>query len=342
MIVFATGSADTGLQQISADGGPVTVLTRPDRARGEADHVSPAWLPGGRGLLFTILMTTGGLDAAKIAVLDLTTGALRTLIDGAFLARYVETGHLVYGAAGALRATRFDRSRWETEGVAVEVVPQITVGAIGGLANFDVAANGTLVYPRDAFDPSSDRRLFVWVDRQGRETALAMPADAYIHPRLSPDDKRLAFIAQQDIHIVDLSRPPATPSRMTFTPGNDWFPVWTPDGARIVFGSWRGGGFSNLYIQQPDRAEAERLTDSGDMQLPTAISPDGATIVFHSFTKSLQALPLQSSREPVTLVESPVEERNGARSADGHWLAYEAESPSNPGQSKCMCDRSRM
>jgi Tol biopolymer transport system component len=112
----------------------------------------------------------------------------------------------------------------------------------------------------------------------------------------------------------------------------DWFPVWTPDSRRIVFGSWRGGGFSNLYIQDPDTGSAERLTDSPDMQLPTAIAPDGTTLVFHSFTRSLQALRLQAGRATTTLVETPVEERNGELSPDGRWLAYEGESPSRPGQ----------
>jgi dipeptidyl aminopeptidase/acylaminoacyl peptidase len=107
--------------------------------------------------------------------------------------------------------------------------------------------------------------------------------------------------------------------------------VWTPDGKQLVFGSWRGGGFSNLYAQQPDSGTAERLTESPDMQLPTAISPDGATVIFHSFTKSLQALRLHSPRQTVTLVESPLEERNGVISPDGRWLAYEAESSSEAG-----------
>jgi len=33
----------------------------------------------------------------------------------------------------------------------------------------------------------------------------------------------------------------------------------------------------------------------------------------------------------VTLVETALEERNGAVSPDGRWLAYEAEAPSRPG-----------
>ena len=34
----------------------------------------------------------------------------------------------------------------------------------------------------------------------------------------------------------------------------------------------------------------------------------------------------------MTLVETPVEERNGELSPDGRWLAYEGESTSHPGQ----------
>jgi len=71
-------------------------------------------------------------------------------------------------------------------------------------------------------------------------------------------------------------------------------------------------------MQQPDSAE-ERLTESADMQLPTDISPEGATIIFHRCTKSLQALRLQSARQTVALVESPLEERNGALLYDGRF-----------------------
>ena len=47
-IIFATSNPTTGLQRVDADGGPATVLTRPDHTQGEADHLFPELLPGGR------------------------------------------------------------------------------------------------------------------------------------------------------------------------------------------------------------------------------------------------------------------------------------------------------
>jgi hypothetical protein len=332
-IVFATGNAATGLQQVSAGGGPATVLTRPDAARGEADHLQPVWLPQGRGVLFTVAARSGRLDSSRIAVLERGASTWRTLIEGGFAAQYVETGHLVYAAAGALWAVRFDLARLTVEGAAVEVLPNVPFSGFGLSAHFDVASTGALTYPRDA-ESDSDDPVPVWVDREGRETPLPAPPGPYRHPRLSPDGRRLAIVRGGDIFVWDVDRPWATASRMTFAPAIDWFPVWTPDGRRIVFGSWRGGGFSNLYIQDPDGGEAERLTDSDDMQLPTGITPDGSAIVFHSFTRRLEALRLDApagGERQVALVETPLEERNGDVSPDGRWLAYEAESPTWPG-----------
>ncbi len=98
------------------------MLTRPNRAGGEDDHVWPEILPGGQAVLFTITATTGGLDQAQIAVLDLRTGTQTVLIRGGSDARYVSSGHLVYAAAGTLRAVAFDLARLAVVGTPVTVL----------------------------------------------------------------------------------------------------------------------------------------------------------------------------------------------------------------------------
>jgi hypothetical protein len=86
-IIFATGSPATGLQRVSVEGGTPEVLTRPDHAQDEADHVWPEILPGGHAVLFTIMSQAGSLDRAQVAVHDLRTGTHKILLRGGSHAR---------------------------------------------------------------------------------------------------------------------------------------------------------------------------------------------------------------------------------------------------------------
>ena len=195
-MIFATSNAATGLQRVSAAGGTPEVLTRPDRAQGEADHLWPELLPGGRAVLFTITALTGGLDAAQVAVLDLQTGTRTVLVRGGSHAQYVPSGHLVYAAAGTLRAIAFDLARLETRGTPVPIVGQVVTTAAGGV-NAVVAGDGTLAYVSGPGGVSRVQRTLVWVSRQGQETAIAAPPRAYLYPRIAPDGASVTLYSQR-------------------------------------------------------------------------------------------------------------------------------------------------
>jgi len=279
-IIVATNTVGTGLQRVAA-GGPTTVLTRPDRSQGEAGHLWPELLPGGRAVLFTITAVAGGLDAAQVAVLDLQTGARTILVRGGSQAHYVPSGHLVYAAAGTLRAVAFDLTSLKTRGTPMPVIPEV-VTTNGGGVDAVVAGDGTLVYVSGGVAAGAlTQRTLVWMDRQGRETPIPAPPRAYVYPRLSPDGTRIALHPndqEQDIWLWDLSR--TTLTRVTFDPGLDTLPVWTPDSRRLIFSSDRGGA-RNLYWQAADGTGAvERLTESPNVQTPTAMSPDGRRAIF--------------------------------------------------------------
>ena len=214
-IIFATTSPATGLQRVSAAGGEPTVLTKPDRERGESDHVWPEFLPGGKAVLFTITPATGDIANTQIAVLDLQTGTSKVLIRGGSHAHYVPTGHLVYGVAGTLRAAAFDLERLEVAGTPALVIEGVvTTGS--GAAEVAVAANGSLVYIPGGGGVSGQLTV-VSVDRQGRASPLpGLPLDSYRDVRVSPDGGRLALATLADLWIYDLAR--ATLSRPTTDP----------------------------------------------------------------------------------------------------------------------------
>jgi serine/threonine-protein kinase len=317
--------ATTGLQRVSADGGVAAVLTRPDPARRETNHLWPEMLPGGQAVLYTVTAMTGGLAAASVAALDLRSGRSTVLLRGGSHARYVPSGHLVYAAGGTLRAVGFDATRLRVVGPSSPVVPRVLTTPHGAVDAM-LADDGTLVY---VAGDSALARTLVWVDSQGRETPLGAPPRHYALPRVSPDGTRVAVYASDqpaDIWIWDLAR--ATLTRITTDGPLNTAPVWTPDSRRVVFASNRAGAI-NLFSQAADgTGVVERLSESPNIQAPTAISPDGRWLVFTEVSsktgRDVLALPFDSPNQVLPLVQTPFDEDNGTVSPDGRWLAYEA------------------
>ena len=321
-IIASTNNGATGLLRVSTTGGPTTVLTRPDRSQGEADHRWPESLPGGQAVLFTITSLTGSIDDAKVAVLDLRTGTRTVLFRGGSHARYVPStsstssqrgaGHLVYASGDALWAVPFDLARLERRGAPVPVVSEVLTTELGA-ADAVVARDGTLAYvPGSRLAAGQAPRTLVWVDRQGRETAIPAPPRGYVQPRLSPDGTRIAlFVADQqfDVWVWSLAPGNTTLSRRTFDPNADATPVWTADGKRIVFTSEQGG-VRNLFWQADDGGGVERLINSPNRQAATGVAPDGRAIFTETAPttrEDVMAVTLNRPHSVTPLVRSSVE-----------------------------------
>ena len=320
-IVFATANGTTGLQRVAASGGEVTVLTTPDQQRGEADHLAPARLPGGRAVLFTMTSRTSGLP--QIALLDLQTGDRKIIVRGGTAPRYVESGHLLYSANGVLQAVPFNLRTRTTAGTPVPVLQQFAMLG-GATAVMDVAMNGTLVYARG----SGTSRLPVWVDRDGREMSIGAPAAMYNTPRLSPDGRRLAFFdiagdGEYDVWILDLER--GTVDRLTTDRGRDSEPIWSPDSTRIAYHSGGQPGGPGIFIRRADgSASVARLTTG--THLPVDWSADGKWISYADFgdrgisiatVTGLMRVPVEGDHTPQVLIK----DGNGRISPTGGWIA---------------------
>ena len=153
----------------------------------------------------------------------------------------------------------------------------------GGWAHYGFATDGSLVYLSGVFAADSERTL-AWVDKEGREEILAFPPDAYGSARLSPDGTRVAVSidaeGNRDVWVGETTR--GTLTRLTSDPAGDGFPVWSPDGQRVVFRSERDGELG-LYRMAADGTGSVELIvlDNGRVNnlIPFDWSIEGDTLL---------------------------------------------------------------
>ena len=325
-IVFSPDAAE-GLVSVAAAGAAAPrSVSVPDRGKGERTHRWPQVLPGERGIIYTIgkLDSPDFYDDAQIAVQMPGTGESRILVEGASMARYLDPGYLIYARAGTLMAVPFELDRLEVSGVPVSVLDGVATDTTTGAAHYGVSGNGSLAYV-----PGTSTFLnstLVWVDRAGKIEPLLDTPRFYREPRFSPDGARLAvslYGSRANIWVHDLIRGTFT---LVTSGGGEGFPVWTPDGRRILFSAGRGGR-ANIYWKPADGSgEEERLTTSEYYQEPGSVSPDGRLLVFveaaNETGADLWLLPLEGERRPRLFLRTPFMEYSPRFSPDGKWIAF--------------------
>ena len=313
-------SAAGRLMRVSANGGTPQPVTTDE---GGLAQRWPEVLPGGRDVLFSL---SSGQDTPRLAIASIASGTVRELgIDGS-RPRYAPSGRLVFADRDRLRSAPFDPDTGALANTSVvSHREEPTVGFLGELL-FDLADAGTLTYAGGAEGVLS----LVWVDREGREEAIAAPAGLYITPRLSSDGLRVAFdrndAGDSNIWVRDLSR--GTETRITSVPEIDWLPLWTPDDRRLVFYSRREP--SGLYSKAADgTGDAELMVAEGnDVALvsPSDWSADGRTLAVWMVTSAgqpdLGLVSLDGTPTIEPMLPSRDEEGAPAFSPDGGWLAY--------------------
>jgi Tol biopolymer transport system component len=175
----------------------------------------------------------------------------------------------------------------------------------------------------------------VGLDRNGRPEPLSPDVVEYFAPEYSPDGGKIAVTVgnfdDADVWILDLER--ETRTRLTFSDKSDWRPTWSPDGKWIAFASGRDG-IPNLYRKPADgSSEAERLTESSNLQVPTSWSLDGRRILFAELSNEtgwdLAWLDLEEGTVH-PLIESKFHQLGGDFSPDGRWYAYMSNESGRP------------
>ncbi|MCU0621860.1 MAG: hypothetical protein MUC69_10175 [Gemmatimonadales bacterium] len=322
------------LKRVSAAGGPAT-----DALRDAPDSRMPVFLaalPGTRGVLFTAC--AANCLQSDLWVLDLESGTTRQLVAGAVRGWYLRTGELIYVQRdGVLFAVPFDLASLEVRGTPVPVMEG--VASLNGIVPMlTVSADGTLLAQ---FGNQSVRQIqphrLVWVDRTGQQepvdsswTFRPSQSGTNVGWALSPDGTRLAVginsSAGDDIWIKQL---PAGPlSRLTFDPGPEARPRWTPDGRSVT------------YIVLADSSVRERPADGTGTEATRLLIPgrqinegfwsrDGQWLVARTGNdnsgRDIVAVRPGVDSAPIPLAADPrFHESAAALSPDGKWVAYES------------------
>ena len=307
------------LWQVSASGGPAKQLTTLDSGKRELLHAWPSIIAQGRILLFASI-TGSSRGASHIEALSLATGQRRVIVESGTFPLYAPSGHLVFFRDGALLGAPFDVDRLEVTGPVVRVLENLAVGTTMDAPLAALSNTGSLTYaPSDA----GTTRL-VWVSREGVEQPITDTPRRYQYPRLSSDGRRTVVAADGDLWIQDVTR--ATFSRLTSeqTVGNA-FPVWTPDGTRVVFRTLTG-----MYWTAADGSgHPEAIAGSLSGDLPCAVSPDGDTLAFMrqnaQASRDIYVLSLHGHSPPRPVVNTAAYEGGAQFSPNGHWMVYASD-----------------
>jgi eukaryotic-like serine/threonine-protein kinase len=328
VILFAS-STDGVLYRVSASGGQSTPLISLEA--GKKLQGRPQFLPDGRRFLYFV-------DPDGVYLGSLDGGPPTRVPVNTHVALYSPPGYLLFPQGRTLVARRFSSDLSEPLGDAVPLADDVVTGppvgsaALRGGSAFSVSENGVLAYAIQG-SPSVDVASF---ERSGRPlgTIGPFPFDAAVNGiELSPDGTQFATQSppgpdpNSEIWLFNLLDRRST--QLTFTPGADRHPVWSPDGRRLVFASRRVDA-PGLYQKPAGGQQAEELllrspSHEWDQHWPTDWSSRG--IVYESGRDvahvELWMLPVDGDRKPYPLVREAGNHHGAKVSPDGKWLAYQ-------------------
>ena len=325
--------SERALWRVSASGGMAARVTELDR---EADHhhAWPVFLPDGQQVLYHILSRSDERTAVYVAKFrsDGQLGPGKLVALSRIGPRYVPgsngKGSLLLLRGTTLFVQEFDESRLQTVGNAHPLLEQ--VGYTRSIPYFSASRNGVLAW----LSASSESTSLVWFDRQGKRIGNSVPGE-FANLALSADGQRVAVTQSEDaaakphLSVVDLRH--GSSIRLTYDPGQNGSPVWSPDQQRIAYG---GVNTKEIRVVTASGAgSSETLLRLPFFAYPLDWSRDGRYLLFQTASGStdfeMRVLPMDSpssaNRKPFPYLTASRKAQLGRFSPDGRFVAYVSE-----------------
>jgi serine/threonine protein kinase/Tol biopolymer transport system component len=327
LVIGSTGPIH-GLSRVSAAGGERSVLTVPDSAHGETDHLWPVAAPDGRTIAFT--RSFGSLATAKLALTRVGDGKVVPLELKGVRPLAILDGMLVYlQVDGAVMAVALDGSTG-VKGDPVPVHdPVLVLPNNNGNSEIYISQGGGLVTAL-----GSRRTRLNWLGRDGSNHPVSGELREFTKPVLSPDQKQIAVIVREDgksdVWIYDLAT--GTLSRFTSS-GSVTSARWSADGKRIVYtGLGSGAARGAVGVQSVETASApQTLVQHPGLLMDADLSPDGKWVVAQVLGEGgweiMKARVDSGAGAPVRLtpyVATPANELIPRFSPNGKWVALQS------------------
>jgi len=321
VIVF--GGFGSSLRGVSAAGGDPFPVTELDSTRGEEGHGSPVFLRDGRRLLFYMIANS---DPSVRGIYATSLGSKRSELvrtisgpPGRIRGVGITEAHLVFMQEGRLMAAPFDDGRARLKAEATPLADSIGV--------FSLSATGILVYAQRLVTE------LAWLDRSGRPVDAPRIRGDFSVPTLSHDGRRIAVMNfgekdTADVWVYDIGT--GTGFALTNHPGNDGFPLWSPDDEWVYFHSDRTGRYELYRKRSTGVGTEESVLGWDSAPYATTWSREGALILSDSRPESEDLWQLAPGRNLAALVKTPFREWGTQMSPDGQRIAYNSNETGQP------------
>jgi len=290
----------------------------------EAEEYEPCWSPDGSEIAFTS-------NRSKIEAVKLATGARRTVAEA------VTAGEL-HGAA------------YSPDGAEIYYTA-VTTGACRLMKGNEAAVPEADVYPFRITWLSPTEFLYT-ADGQfrratgGASRAIAFSATVMVRPQtyakkkrdwdstapkpvvgigspvLSPDGRKVAFRALNDIYVLTIGGKAEPLTRDGF---HKETPAWSPDGKTLAYSSDRGGKL-DIWLRDLATGADRQLTRLADAAVSASWSNDGTMLAFLDQTGSVYTVEVATGA--VQKIHGPLwEPGRPTWSPDGKVVALSAFKP---------------